>query len=333
MTTAQDAVQAVQDALRRKHYAYSTEQTYLLWIRQYIAYRRAHLPNATGSRAVEAFLTYLAKDRHVSAGTQNQALAALLFLYKVLKIDLGDLHWQRAKASKYTPAVLTQDEAFRLIENMSGVYKIMAQILYGGGLRLMECLRLRVKDIDFNNLTITLHETKSNRDRITLLPEAVVPALKMHLAKVKAQWEEDIVNGYGEVELPYALAAKYPKAAHEWPWQYVFPADHFSTDPRSGHVRRHHVFETSLQKAVRRAVKAAGICKHVGPHTLRHSFATHLLEAGVNIRAIQELLGHKDVRTTMIYTHIAGRGGGIVSPLDRIRIETNAIRRTVLTES
>jgi integron integrase len=333
MTTAQNAIQAVQDALRRKHYAYSTEQTYLLWIKQYINYRRAHLPNATGSKAVEAFLTYLATVRHVSAGTQNQALAALLFLYKVLEIDLGTLNWQRAKTSKYIPAVLTQDEAFRLIENMTGIYKIMAQILYGGGLRLMECLRLRVKDIDYDNLTITLHETKSNRDRITCLPETVVPALKMHLAKVKAQWEEDFVNGYGEVELPYALAIKYPKAAHEWGWQYVFPTDHFSKDPRSGHVRRHHIFETSLQKAVRRAAKVAEINKHIGPHSLRHSFATHLLEAGVNIRAIQELLGHKDVRTTMIYTHVAGHGGGVVSPLDRIRVEPSAIRRTVLTES
>lgn len=203
-----------------------------------------------------------------------------------------------------------------MIEQCNGQYKIMAQLMYGGGLRLMECLRLRIKDVDFENGTLTLRDTKSNRDRVTCLPASVIPAIKLHLDKVKAQHTEDVANGCGEVELPFALDRKYPNAPFEWAWQYVFPAAGFSTDPRSKHVRRHHVYETSVQKAIRYAAQKAGIAKNVGPHTFRHSFATNLLQRGYDIRTVQELLGHKDVKTTMIYTHVTLNGSGVISPMD-----------------
>jgi integron integrase len=228
------------------------------------------------------------------------------------------------------PTVLTHDEAMRVIEQLDGQYRIMAQLMYGGGLRLMECLRLWVKDVDFDNRTLTLRDTKSNRDRVTVLPESVVAPLMLHLAKVKAQHTEDFANGRGEVELPFALDRKYPNAPFEWAWQYVFPAAGFSTDPRSGHVRRHHVYETSVQKAVKAAARKAGIPKPVGPHTFRHSFATDLLKRGYDIRTVQELLGHKDVRTTMIYTHVTLNGSGVISPMD---MPTGVIKRTVAVES
>lgn len=224
----------------------------------------------------------------------------------------------RAKKETHLPTVLTEDEVARVLEQMTGVYRIMTELLYGGGLRLMECLRLRVKDMDLENLSITLRDTKSNRDRVTLLPSSVVPALKLHLRKVKAQHDEDLANGYGEVEFPYALAGKYPRAPYEWCWQYIFPAGQFSTDPRSGHVRRHHIFETSLQKAVKEAARKAKIAKPVTPHVLRHCFATHLVRRGVDIRTVQELLGHKDLETTMIYVHMMAMSD-VVSPLDRIQ--------------
>jgi integron integrase len=307
----------VRDALRTRHYAYRTEKTYLHWIRHYVRFIQPVHPREAGPDGVKRFLTHLAVDRGVSATTQNQALAALLFLYKLYEIDLGDLDIIRAKKSTWLPTVLTHDEAMRVIEQLSGQYRIMAQLIYGGGLRLMECLRLRIKDVDFENRTLTLRETKSNRDRVTCLPESVVPALMLHLAKVKAQHTIDLADGRGEVELPFDLDRKYPSAPFEWGWQYVFPANGFSKDPRSGHIRRHHVFETSLQKAVKQAAKRAGIHKPVGPHTFRHSFATELLRRGYDIRTVQELLGHKDVRTTMIYTHVTLYGSGVISPMDR----------------
>ncbi len=319
---------AVQDALRVKNYAYSTEKTYLHWIRQYVRFHLPAHPRDVGAEGVSKFLTYLATERNVSASTHtcpggrcqgNQALAAILFLYSFLGVELGDLNAVRARKSQYLPTVLTNNEVMRLLAELQGVHSIIGQLLYGGGLRLMECLRLRVKDIDFDHRIITLRETKSNRDRVTCLPDSVIPALKLHLAKVKAQHNEDLANGRGEVQLPNALAVKYPRAPYEWGWQYVFPAAGFSTDPRSGRVRRHHIFETSVQKAIKKASQKAGIHKPVGPHTLRHSFATHLLEGGTDIRTIQDLLGHKDLKTTMVYTHVANLAT-VQSPLDRIRL-------------
>ena len=320
----------VRDALRVKQYAYKTEQTYMGWIRKYVRYHLPAHPREVGEDGVKKYLTYLAVDQHVSAGTQNQALAALLFLYGVLGIELGDVSAVRAKKSVYLPTVLTHDEAMRVIENMNGVYKIMAELMYGGGLRLMECLRLRVKDVDFERRTITLRDTKSNRDRVTCLAQSVVPALMLHLARVKAQHTEDLASGRGEVELPNALDRKYPSAPFAWEWQYIFPAADFSKDPRSGHVRRHHIFETSLQKAVKIAGRMGGITKPVTPHVFRHSFATRLLELNYDIRTIQDLLGHRDVKTTMIYTHVTLNGSGVISPMDS---SAQKIIRRVLVES
>jgi integron integrase len=312
-----ETLKLVRDRIRTLHYSYATEQTYLHWCRKYIQYRQHHKQQPGGNVAACAFLTHLAIDCHVSPGTQNQALAAIKFLYKVLGIDIGNIDVVRAKKEKHLPAVLSKDEVFALIENTTGVYRTMFQVMYGGGLRLMECLRLRVKDLDFEHNTITLRDTKSNIDRITLLAVSAIPALKLHLAKVRTQWEEDIANGYGEVELPYALARKYPGDAFKWGWQYVFPAAQLSKDPRSERVGRHHIFETSVQRAFKEAAKKAGIYKPAHPHTLRHCFATHLLEAGYDIRTVQELLGHKDVKTTMVYTHPLDVSL-LVSPADRI---------------
>ena len=320
----------VRDALRTKHYAYRTEKTYLHWIRQYVRFVAPTHPRDAGIDGVKRFLTHLSVDRQVSAATQGQALAALLFVYKLYGVELGNLDIVRARKSTWLPTVLTHEEAMRLLEQLDGQYRIMGQLMYGGGLRLMEVLRLRVKDVDFDRKSITLRDTKSNRDRVTCLPEAAIPSLMLHLAKVKAQHTEDLANGRGEVELPNALDRKYPSAPLEWGWQYVFPAGGFSTDPRSGHVRRHHVYETSIQKAIKLAAKRADIVKPCGPHTLRHSFATRLLEMGSDIRTIQELLGHKDVKTTMIYTHVVGTSG-VVSPLDSGG--TVSIKRTVAVES
>jgi len=308
--------ETVREALRTKHYAYRTEKSYLHWIRQYVRFIQPIHPRDAGADGVKRFVTNLAVEREVSATTQNQALAALLFLYNLYGVDLGNLDIVRAKKSMWLPTVLSHEEAMRVIEQLDGQHKIMAQLMYGAGLRLMECLRLRVKDVDFDNRTITLRDTKSDRDRATMLPESVVSALTLHLQKIKAQHMIDLSEGRGEVELPYALDRKYPGAPFEWTWQYIFPAGQFSKDPRSGHIRRHHVYETSLQKSVKLAAKRAGISKPVTPHTFRHSFATHLLENGYDIRTVQELLGHKDVRTTMIYTHVTKKGSGVISPLD-----------------
>ena len=316
-------------ALRTKHYAYKTEKTYLHWVRKYVMWLRPRHPREAGAEDVKRFATWLATERNVSASTQNQALAAVSILYMLYGVELGSLDIVRAKKSVYLPPVLTHDEAMRVIEQLDGQYRIMVQLMYGGGLRLMECLRLRVKDVDFENRTLTLRDTKSNRDRVTVLPESVVPALTLHLAKVKAQHTEDLANGRGEVELPFALDRKYPNAPFEWIWQYIFPAKDFSEDPRSGHVRRHHVYETSLQKNIRAAAKRAGIAKRVTAHTFRHSFATELRKAGYDIRTIQELLGHKDVRTTMIYTHVDLNGSGVISPMDR----QSVIKQRVAVES
>lgn len=310
----------VRSRLRVKHYSLRTEQAYVGWIRRFILANGKLHPRQLGGREVEAFLTRLATEGHVAAGTQNQALAALLFLYREV---LGQaLPWMdgvvRAKRPRRLPVVLTRDEVRRLLAQLSGREWLMAALLYGSGMRLMECLRLRVKDVDFQRNDITVREGKGNKDRHVPLPQVTVPALRQQLAAARLLHESDLAAGFGAVYLPHALARKYPRAAHEWGWQYVFPASLRSRDPRSGEIRRHHLDEKVLQRAVQRARRAAGIVKPATCHTLRHSFATHLLESGADIRTVQELLGHKDVSTTQIYTHVLNRGGrGVLSPLDR----------------
>lgn len=323
--------EVVKEALRIQGYAYKTEKTYLHWIKRFVRFLKPVHPRDSGEDGVKRFLTHLAVNGNVSPATQNQALAALLFLYKLYGIKIGNLDFVRAKKEKRLPTVLTVEETMNVIDNLEGVYKIMGQLLYGGGLRLNECLSLRVKDLDLFNRTITLRDTKSNRDRATCLPMSAIPVLQLHLAKVEAIHREDLANGYGEVELPYALARKYPRAAWDFGWQYVFPSASLSKDPRSNRIGRHHIFETSVQRAVKTAARKAGIHKPVGPHTLRHCFATHLLQAGTDIRTIQELLGHKDVETTMVYTHVVG-GAAVQSPLDRYE-PAREIKQRVLVES
>ncbi len=272
-----------------------------------------------GAAEIEAFLTHLAKDENVSSSTQNQALNALLFLYRnVLQLDLPvPLHALRAKRSEHLPTVLSKDEVARVLSGMQGLHQLMVKLLYGCGLRLMECMRLRVKDIDFEQSQIIVREGKSEKDRATMLPASLVQPLKEQIAFVRRLHEQDILQGFGSVELPFALSRKYSNVDKELGWQYIFPSDRLSTDPRSGIVRRHHLDPSGLQRAVRTAVKLAKIDKPISPHTFRHCFATHLLEAGYDIRTVQELLGHKDVKTTMIYTHVLNRGPKAVrSPLD-----------------
>lgn len=309
----------VRDLIRVKHYSIRTETQYLQWIRRFILFHGKRPPRDMGAPEVEAFLTHLAVSRDVAAATQNQALSALLFLYReVLGIDLPWLaNVTRAKRPQRLPVVLSRDEVRVILDRMSGIYGLMASLLYGTGMRLMECVRLRVKDMDFARGEILIRDGKGAKDRVTMLPESVVPALQVHLQKCRALFEDDLKKGKAGVYLPYALAAKYPNAPTEWGWQYVFPSGSYSTDPRSGAERRHHLDEKLLQRAMKKAVSAAGLTKPATPHTLRHSFATHLLERGQDIRTIQALLGHKDVATTMIYTHVLNKGGrGVVSPLD-----------------
>jgi integron integrase len=268
---------------------------------------------------VTEFLTHLARDGHVAASTQNQALSALLFLYKeVLKQEIGWLDQvERARKPARLPVVLTPQELRKIFAHLRGTPRLMAGLLYGSGLRLMECVRLRVKDVDFAYARITVRDAKGGKDRVTMLPVNVAAGLERHLRKVKAQHEQDLIEGFGIVHLPHALAGKYPNAAREWSWQYVFPSSRIGTDPRTGARQRHHIAEGLLQAAVKNAVRAARITKPATCHTLRHSFATHLLENGYDIRTVQELLGHKDVSTTMIYTHVLNRPGlGVKSPLD-----------------
>lgn len=314
----------LRDKIRVKQYAYKTEKTYLDWVERFIRFHGLRHPNEMGKTEIESYMTHLAKT-NVSASTQNQALAAMLFMYRAMfEREFEGIEAVRAKKSTHVPTVLTVDEMKRILCRLHGVYHMIGYMLYGSGMRLMECMRLRVKDVDFELRTITLRDTKSNRDRVTVLPNAVIEPLKLHLARVKAQHDEDLSKGFGSVEMPGALGRKYPNAEYEWGWQYVFPASQYSRDPRSGIVRRHHLYETSVQKAVRKAAKESGIVKPVGPHTFRHSFATHLLQGGTDIRKIQELLGHQDLKTTMVYTHVAGIGAGVKSPLDSMVISDPA---------
>ncbi|MBI3756413.1 MAG: integron integrase [Deltaproteobacteria bacterium] len=311
----------VRAAIRLRHYSLRTEDTYLHWIKRFMAFHNNRHPAAMGEQEIGQFLSMLAVDQHVSASTQNQALNALLFLYRhVLDRTLIGLdNIVRAKQPQRLPVVLRKHEVKALLDALEGVHWLMGHLLYGAGLRLMECLRLRVKDIDFSANHIVVREGKGNKDRITMLPRAIKEPLAAHLARVQELHHADLARGFGRVYLPDALHRKYPNAPIAWGWQWVFPATQISVDPRSGEKRRHHLHEVVLQRAVRAAARQVGLIKPVGCHTLRHSFATHLLEDGYDIRTIQELLGHKDVSTTMIYTHVLNRGGqGVTSPSDRL---------------
>jgi integron integrase len=318
--TPQKLLDQVRDKIRVKHYSIRTETQYVHWIKRFIFFHGKRHPKDMDAVEVEAFLTHLAVAGSVSASTQNQALSALLFLYReVLGIDLPWMDTMvRAKKPLRLPTVLSRSEVALVLERMEGGYGLMARLLYGTGMRLMECCRLRVKDVDFGQREILIREGKGVKDRVTMLPETLILPLQEHLAKRRRLYDEDLSKGMAEVFLPDALARKYPTAASEWAWQYVFPSGSYSVDPHSGRERRHHIDEKLLQRAMKRAVAASGIVKLATPHTLRHSFATHLLEGGYDIRTVQELLGHSDVSTTMIYTHVLNKGGkGVISPLDR----------------
>jgi integron integrase len=311
----------VRGKIRLKHYSIRTEQAYVDWIKRFILHFDKRHPRDLGAAEVEAFLTHLAVAGKVAASTQNQAKSALLFLYKeVLGIELPWLdNVERAKAPKRLPVVLTRAEVQALLTRLEGTHWLMGSLLYGAGLRLMECLRLRVKDVEFARKEILVRDGKGFKDRVTTLPAALVAPLREHLERVRELHRQDLAAGYGAVFLPYALERKYPGAARDWGWQYVFPSAKLSVDPRSDETRRHHVQDQALQRAVRQAARDADLAKSATPHTLRHSFATHLLEGGYDIRTVQELLGHADVSTTMIYTHVLNKGGrGVTSPLDSL---------------
>ena len=311
-----DRVRAV---ARVRHLSLRTEQAYSDWIRRFILFHHKRHPEQMGAEEIRQFLSHLAVEGKVAASTQNVALCALLFLYRdVLGVDLPYVEGiQRAKRPARVPAVFTRREVERLLKSLTGTYALIADLLYGSGLRLVEAVRLRVKDTDFEYMELLVRDGKGEKDRRTILPRPLAEPLRRHLERVRLLHEKDLSEEFGEVYLPCALGRKHPNAAKEWAWQYVFPSARLSADPRSGVTRRHHASPDSVQREVKRAVKAAGITKHGGCHTLRHSFATHLLEDGYDLRTIQELLGHSDVRTTQIYTHVLNRGGrGVRSPLE-----------------
>jgi integron integrase len=319
-------IQEMRKAIRIKHYSYSTERTYVDWAKRFLDYtlkikKKEITASGLDSSDVRDYLSYLAMKQHVSSFTQNQAFNALLFLFRdILKIAIDDLSQTvRAKRGQRLPVVLSVEEVKEIFKHVEGTDLLILQLLYGSGLRLMELARLRVKDIDFSASLVLVRNSKGDKDRTTMLPESVILSLRSHLERVKGIHEEDLVAGYGEVFLPDALERKYPNAAREWHWQYIFPSSKLSVDPRSGKIRRHHINEKTVQNAVKEAVKKAGIVKHASVHTLRHSFATHLLMNGVNIREIQNLLGHKHLETTMIYTHVIRDMVSVPkSPLDNL---------------
>ena len=315
----------LREVLRVKHYSLRTEETYVQWTTRFLRFHREQTgewkhPSKMGAPEIVAFLSHLANVENVAGATQNQALNALNFLYsEVLHVELGDFgEFMRATKPKRLPVVLSREEVGRLLAALEGTPRLMTQLLYGTGLRLMELLRLRVKDLDFERNQIAVRGGKGDKDRVTVFPETLKGELQKHLERVRLLWERDTAEGFGDVYLPSALSAKYPAAPREWGWQWVFPARGRSRDPRSGKIRRHHVQETSLQRSVKEAARLARITKPASCHTLRHSFATHLLESGYDIRTVQELLGHKDVSTTQLYTHVMQKPGlGVRSPLDQ----------------
>ena len=299
-------LEQVRSHIRMLHYSIRTEEAYLKWIREFIIFHHKRHPSEMGATEISTFLSYLARERKIAASTQNQALSALLFLYR--EVLNQELAWVtdvvRAKRPQRLPVVFTKEEARAMLACLHNEKWLMASLLYGSGLRLMECVRLRVKDVDFTLCQITVRDGKGAKDRVTILPVSLVEPLQRQLERAKALHEIDLREGFGRVHLPFALARKYPNAERDWGWQYVFPSSRRSLDPRTGREQRHHIAETALQKAVKGAIRQAGIIKPGSCHTFRHSFATHLLEAGYDIRTIQELMGHADVSTTMIYTHM-----------------------------
>ena len=312
-------LELVRQRIRLKGYSIRTEKTYAAWIRQFILFHEKRHPKDMGKAEIEAFLSHLVINRNVAPSTQNQAFNALLFLYdQVLEIKMPeDISAVRSKKPVRLPTVMTPEETQRVISAMRGTHKLMAEILYGCGLRVMECVRLRVKDVDFAMNQLVVRDGKGRKDRITVLPQKILEPMKAHLHYVQRLHQRDLREGYGRVFLPYALSRKYPAADKSWGWQYVFPSQKRSVDPRSGIKRRHHAHETGVRRALKQAARVVGIVKPITCHTLRHSFATDLLANGYDIRTVQDLLGHKDVSTTMIYTHVLNRGGkGVVSPLD-----------------
>lgn len=314
-------LQQVRKAVQTHHYSGRTEQTYVNWIKRLILFHGKRHPSEMGEKEINEFLSHLAVNEHVSASTQNQALCAIVFLYRhILNKEIGLLNGLiRAKKPKRLPVVLTKQEVKAVLKFLEGDKWLMVMLLYGAGLRLMECLRLRVKDVDFSTNQILVREGKGNKDRLTMLPSAVKKLLIEHLKRVRELHQHDLREGFGSVYMPYALDRKYPNAAREWGWQYVFPAPNRFVNPQMGAQGRHHSHESVLQKAVKEGMRKAGITKFASCHTFRHSFATHLLEDGYDIRTVQELLGHKDVSTTMVYTHVLNRGGrGVFSPADKL---------------
>lgn len=315
----------VRDVMRLLHYSIHTERTYCDWIKRYALFHRMKSRDdlADGERKIELFLTDLAVNQNVSKSTQNQAMNALVFLYKkVIKMPLdGEINSIRAAEKKHIPVVMTREETAKVISLMLGTPQLVAKLMYGSGLRISEAIRLRVQDIDYKMKIITVRSGKGEKDRITTFPESILPFLQNHLSKVKITHETDISKGFGEVYLPHALARKYPNATRQWGWQYIFPASCLSSDPRSGITRRHHIDPSLINKAIKTAVQKAQLHKKISAHTFRHSFATHLLQRGTDIRTIQALLGHNDVSTTMIYTHVLQQGGhGVISPLDDLAV-------------
>lgn len=311
-------LELIQEEMRTKHYSRKTEEAYLSWIKQFILFNNKTHPEKLGKDEIQKFLSYLATERHVSSSTQNQALQGILYLYKnILKKDIGWLDDViRAARKKNLPVVFSKQETMNVLKQLNGVPKLIVSLLYGGGLRLNEALGLRIKDIDFDYQQIIVRDGKGEKDRHTIWPSSIIPELKKHLNEVYKQHRIDLAKNKGETILPYALARKYPNANKEFGWQYAFPADKFIKDKESGLIYRWHLHESTIQRAVKAAIKKAGVIKPGSPHTFRHSFATHLLENGYDIRTIQELLGHQSLKTTMIYTHVLNRGLGVKSPLD-----------------